>query len=206
MTILGLHVFVAEKVDVVVIEVGIGGECDCTNILRNVKTVGITSLALEHVNLLGNTLEQIAWQKAGIIKPGSHVFTHVTQPECLKVIHERAAEKKAQVFEVLKTEAYFKNNQQYSSFLDNCNDYVRLNGALAIQLSYDWLRQTKGHDIAINEPIILPEAFRGLSNTHWPGRCQLVEYLNMRVHLDGAHTVESMCVCCDWFIKSTKLR
>lgn len=143
LTILGFHVFIAERVDVVVLEVGLGGEYDSTNIVRNVKTVGITSLALEHTDLLGKTLEQIAWQKAGIIKPGSHVYTHVTQPECLKVIHERAADKKAQIVEVLSTEAYFNYNL-YDDYLNSCGDYVRLNGALAIQLAYDWLRQTTG--------------------------------------------------------------
>lgn len=208
MTILGFHVFVAEQVDVLVLEVGIGGELDSTNIVRNIRTAGITSLALEHTALLGDTLTKIAWQKAGIIKEQSHVYTHVTQPECLKVIHERAAERHAHVVEVLSTEEYFRQNQCLD-LLDSCNDYVRLNGSLAVQLAYDWLRQTTGphhRDIAVNDPKLSEEAKRGLINVHWPGRCQLVDYQNMRVHLDGAHTVESIRVCCDWFIKSTRSR
>ncbi|KAL7743166.1 hypothetical protein ACLKA6_016300 [Drosophila palustris] len=207
LTILSFHVFIAEKVDVLILEVGIGGESDCTNVVRNVKTIGITSLALEHTDLLGKTLKEIAWQKAGIIKPDSHVYTHVQQPECLKVIYERAAEKNAKIIEVLSTEAYFNYNL-YGDYLDSCNDYVRLNGALAIQLSYDWLRQTTGplhQNNAVNEPKMSAEVLRGLANAHWPGRCQLVAYRNMRIHLDGAHTVESMRICCDWYLKSIKL-
>lgn len=69
------HVFVKEKVDVAIMEVGTGGEFDCTNIAINSKTIGITHLDLEHENILGDTITEIVEQKAGIIKHGSHVFT-----------------------------------------------------------------------------------------------------------------------------------
>ncbi|KAH8387887.1 hypothetical protein KR093_010165, partial [Drosophila rubida] len=206
LTILAFHLFLEARVDVLVLEVGLGGECDCTNILRNVRTVGITSLALEHTDLLGTTMQQIAWQKSGIIKPGSNVFTHVTDPVCLAVIRERVAEKNATLHEVLDTAAYFKYHH-YAHYFDTCNDFVRLNGALAIQLAYDWLRTAKGRfhqENPINGIHMTAEVLRGLVNAHWPGRCQLVDYKGMRVHLDGAHTVESMHVCCDWFLKSIK--
>ncbi|KAH8415373.1 hypothetical protein KR222_005538, partial [Zaprionus bogoriensis] len=206
MTILGFHVFIAEQVDVLVLEVGIGGELDSTNIVRNVRTAGITSLALEHTAILGDTLPQIAWQKAGIIKEGAHVYTHVTQPECLQVIRARAAERAARVIEVHSTEEIFRLNERHDE-IAAYNDYVRLNGSLAIQLAYDFLRQATGplhRDIAVNETRLSPEALRGLSNVHWPGRCQLIDFQNMRVHLDGAHTVESIRVCSEWFRKSIR--
>lgn len=57
-----------EKVDVAIFEVGVGGEYDSTNILENPIVCGITALGLDHVSVLGNTLESIAWHKAGIIK------------------------------------------------------------------------------------------------------------------------------------------
>jgi folylpolyglutamate synthase len=92
--IMAFYIFVKENVDVAIVEVGIGGEYDSTNILRNTEIVGITSLQLEHTQLLGETLEEIAWQKSGIIKENSAVFT-MPQPEiCMKVINERFAEKK----------------------------------------------------------------------------------------------------------------
>ncbi|CAF4989431.1 unnamed protein product, partial [Rotaria magnacalcarata] len=56
------------KIDVGIIEVGIGGEYDCTNVIKTPIVCGIASLGLDHVKLLGNTIEQIAWQKAGIFK------------------------------------------------------------------------------------------------------------------------------------------
>jgi folylpolyglutamate synthase/dihydropteroate synthase len=62
---------------------------------RQVSTVGITSLGIDHTSLLGNTIEEIAWQKAGIMKPGSIAFTVDHQPEAaLEVLKQRASEKK----------------------------------------------------------------------------------------------------------------
>ncbi|XP_016968150.1 folylpolyglutamate synthase, mitochondrial [Drosophila biarmipes] len=206
LTILGFHVFVAEGVDVVVLEVGIGGEHDCTNIVGNVRTVGLTSLGLEHTELLGHTLPEIAWQKAGIIKPGAHVFTHVSQPECLAVIRQRAQEKAATLYEVPPTEHYFRS-EAYARLWDNFSDMIRLNGSLAIQLAEDWLAH-KGNppqrEHRPNEVRMDAQLLRGLVSTHWPGRCQLVDWQGMRLHLDGAHTLESMAVCTDWFEKSVR--
>lgn len=79
LTIMAYHVFIREKVDVAIIEVGMGGEFDCTNIAKNPKTIGITSLGIEHEKILGGSITEIAWQKVGIIKREAHVFT-VPQP------------------------------------------------------------------------------------------------------------------------------
>jgi folylpolyglutamate synthase len=95
--IMAFYIFVKENVDVAIVEVGIGGEYDSTNIIRNTEIVGITSLQLEHTQLLGETLDEIAWQKAGIIKANSHVFT-MSQPEvCMQVINKRFNEKKVRL-------------------------------------------------------------------------------------------------------------
>lgn len=92
--IMAFYIFSKENVDVAIVEVGIGGEFDSTNIIRNTEIVGISALQLEHTQLLGDTLNEIAWQKAGIIKKDSHVYT-MNQPDvCMKVINERFGEKK----------------------------------------------------------------------------------------------------------------
>ncbi|EDV47283.1 folylpolyglutamate synthase, mitochondrial isoform X2 [Drosophila erecta] len=203
LTILGFHVFIAENVDVVILEVGIGGEHDCTNIVRNVRTVGITSLGLEHTELLGCTLPEIAWQKAGIIKTGSNVFTHVSQPECLEVIRQRTQEHSATLYEVPPTEDYFRSDA-YAPIWQTLSQLIRLNGSLAIQLACDWLSQSGKRAHTPNEVRMDPQLLGGLISTHWPGRCQIVEWHGMRLHLDGAHTLESMEVCTDWFEKSVR--
>lgn len=91
--IMAFYIFARENVDVAIVEVGIGGEYDSTNILRHTEIAAITALHLEHTQLLGESIDQIAWQKAGIIKESSDVFTF-EQPEiCMKIIRERYAEK-----------------------------------------------------------------------------------------------------------------
>uniref|UniRef100_A0A3Q0RZP7 Folylpolyglutamate synthase n=1 Tax=Amphilophus citrinellus TaxID=61819 RepID=A0A3Q0RZP7_AMPCI len=68
LTILAFHIFLQEKVDVAVIEVGIGGAYDCTNIIRRPWVCGVSSLGIDHTQILGDTIEKIAWQKGGIFK------------------------------------------------------------------------------------------------------------------------------------------
>ncbi|KAI8116805.1 hypothetical protein FF38_05668 [Lucilia cuprina] len=205
LTVLSFHVYLGEKVDVVILEVGIGGELDCTNVVPNTKTVGISSLGLEHTQLLGNTLKEIAWQKAGIIKPHSTVYTSVQQKECLDVIYERAQEKQAIVHRVPEFESYFRDPsvEHVKKQLNNC---TVLNGSLALQLAYDWLRQNCNgfhRDYEVNKPQLTEQAIKGILNCNWPGRCQKVKFFNFNIHLDGAHTVESMQVCGQWFSQVT---
>ncbi|NWW84193.1 FOLC protein, partial [Rhynochetos jubatus] len=92
LTIMAFHVFLQEKVDLAVVEVGIGGAYDCTNIIRAPVVCGVSSLGIDHTSILGDTLEKIAWQKGGIFKRGVPAFT-VAQPERpLEVLRDRARE------------------------------------------------------------------------------------------------------------------
>ena len=75
MTLLAFHTFVREQVDVAVLEVGVGGEFDSTNIVTTPAVTGITSLGIDHVGVLGGTIEEIAWHKGGIPKDGSPAYT-----------------------------------------------------------------------------------------------------------------------------------
>uniref|UniRef100_A0A1B0F9Q5 tetrahydrofolate synthase n=1 Tax=Glossina morsitans morsitans TaxID=37546 RepID=A0A1B0F9Q5_GLOMM len=163
------HVLLDEKVDVVILEVGIGGEFDCTNIVPNTKTVGITSLGLEQTNCLSKTLKEIAWQKAGIIKPGSTLYTSVVR--------------------------------------ESLSNVSLLNGSMAMQLSLNCLRQNRkdmSGEYSVNTPYLTQQAVKGLLHCHWPGRCQKIKYFNLYVHLDGAHTLESMQICADWFSQTSR--
>lgn len=209
LTILSFYIFLEEKIDVAIIEVGIGGENDCTNVVRNTKTVGITSLGLEHTNLLGNTLKEIAWQKAGIIKPYSNVFTTIQPDECLEVIRNRVNEKNAKLFIAPNFNDY-KWKKLPKLQIDN--EVQQMNASLAIQLAYDWLKRNKIQNLnGLTSKMnlngitldVCDEVINGLENCFWPGRCQLIEIRNKRIFLDGAHTKESIEICCDWFLKST---
>lgn len=93
-TALAFQYFARAQVDVAVIEVGLGGRLDATNILRPLVSV-ITSLSYDHTNILGDTLAQIAAEKGGIIKPGVPLVTAPQKPEALAVLERLAAERGA---------------------------------------------------------------------------------------------------------------
>nr|CAD2206890.1 unnamed protein product [Meloidogyne enterolobii] len=85
LTIMAFYIFYVEKVDVAIVEVGIGGENDCTNIIQNPIVCGITTI-------LGSTIPEIAWHKAGIAKSNCTLLTVEQPPEAIEVIKQRCKE------------------------------------------------------------------------------------------------------------------
>ncbi|XP_062559806.1 folylpolyglutamate synthase, mitochondrial [Armigeres subalbatus] len=196
LTILAFNVFLREKVDVAIIEVGIGGRYDCTNVVRGTKLSAITSLGIEHTALLGNTIEDIAWQKAGIIKEHSDVYT-VRQPEgCLDVIANQCQKMEAKLHLVPDLDFY---KWERKPIIDTHNLAIKLNTSLAIQISLDWIRRTRPELLNSNEGCIPETVSKGVEACFWPGRCHRIRKGNKRIFLDGAHTVESLDICSKWF-------
>ena len=113
-TAMAFKYFADQKVDIAVIEVGLGGRLDCTNIIRPILSV-ITNISLDHTALLGDTLSLIAKQKAGIIKHGTPVVIGETTPETKVVFSNEAAEKETDIYfaeeetTMLEVEEYFKD-------------------------------------------------------------------------------------------------
>ncbi|KAF3356033.1 Pre-mRNA-splicing factor ISY1 [Verticillium dahliae VDG1] len=93
MTLLALHAFMEEGVDCAVLETGIGGEFDATNIVQLPVAAGISTLGIDHVFALGDTVEKIAWHKGGIMKTGAPAFTVEQVEGAAAVLRERAVEK-----------------------------------------------------------------------------------------------------------------
>lgn len=100
-TALAFYYFAQEKVDFVVLEVGLGGRLDATNVVIPLVSV-ITSINLEHQDVLGETLEEIAYEKAGIIKPTIPVVTSASQPEVLKVIEKISLAQNSKLYQIGK--------------------------------------------------------------------------------------------------------
>lgn len=84
--------FKEEKCDLVIMEVGMGGDLDATNIIKNTKLAVLVSISMDHMEFLGNTLGEIAEKKAGIIKPGCRAVTAYQRPEAAEVISKKCAE------------------------------------------------------------------------------------------------------------------
>lgn len=179
---MSFYVFLQEKVDVAIVEVGIGGQFDCTNVISGTKTVGITSLGLEHTQILGNTLEEIAWQKAGIIKGGSDVFTVEQKNACEAVIRSRAKENNATVHVVPEFNEYIWTRRPNVDLLKEIK-VQQLNTSLAIQLALNWIHHNVERESRNKYEVIRKVTERvvlGIERCFWPGRCQLLQYRNKK--------------------------
>ncbi|HHD9232246.1 TPA: folylpolyglutamate synthase/dihydrofolate synthase family protein [Streptococcus pneumoniae] len=192
-TAIAYDYFASEQVDVAIMEVGMGGLLDSTNVCQPILT-GITTIGLDHVALLGDTLEAIAEQKAGIIKQGIPLVTGCIAPEALAVIDSIADEKNAPRF------AYGKDYQishQESVVTGEVFDYTSSlrqgrfqtgllglhqieNAGMALAL-LDIFCQEDGQKLASND--LLAQA---LEETRWPGRLEIVSRDPLMI-LDGAH-------------------
>ncbi|MDG7947805.1 bifunctional folylpolyglutamate synthase/dihydrofolate synthase [Streptococcus pneumoniae] len=192
-TALAYDYFVSEQVDVAIMEVGMGGLLDSTNVCQPILT-GITTIGLDHVALLGNTLEAIAEQKAGIIKQGIPLVTGRIAPEALAMIDRIAEGKDAPR---LAYGANYHVSHQESVVTGEVFDYTSAvrqgrfqtsllglyqieNAGMAIAL-LDTFCQEDGRELASND--FLGQA---LEETSWPGRLEIVSRDPLMI-LDGAH-------------------
>lgn len=216
LTVLAFNVFLKEKVDVAIVEVGIGGIVDYTNVLRKVPVVGITSLGLDHTSILGDTLPQIAAAKAGIMKRGCEAFTVQQPPEAMEVLRAVASNLQCSLTEIPEFNTYkFQNGTKLSIQLEA----YRMNASLAVQLSHAWMRKVrqKNKQIICNitsnaqkdkdgllVDTLCKETVIGLKETKWPGRYQVIKTDYTTFFLDGAHTKESMAICVKWFKENNR--
>ncbi len=185
-------------IDFVIFEAGLGGTFDSTNIVNPLLSV-ITSIGHDHMAILGNTIEEIAGQKAGIIKNSIPVITGVNQPEALGVIEAEADKKQAPYQSLYKTcrlfnEAALPSGESFSLETETkCYENIqtsligihqRQNAALAI-LAAEWLNRLEA--AAISE-----EAMRnGLKKASWPSRFERLQSRPL-VFADGAHNEEGV--------------
>jgi len=163
-TALALKHFTEAKIDVVILETGLGGRLDATNAVQSNVTV-ITPIALDHEKWLGDSLEKIANEKAGIIKAQTPVVSAPQLPDAEKVIRARATECEAP-FEFVE-QVYDK------SPIALRGEHQKLNAAIAIAA-------IRAANVEIDEAAVT----RGLATVEWPGRFQCWD---KRTVIDGAH-------------------
>ena len=186
------------QVDFVLLETGLGGRLDSTNIAVPILTA-ITSIGHDHMAILGDTLEQIAAEKAGIIKEGIPMITAVHQPEALAVIQNTAKEKNAECISLHDTCSFDEqqptetgerftlrtSKKQYPQLETGLiGTHQRQNASLAVLL-IEWLEQ-EGY-ISVTEEQI----YEGIRQAVWAGRFEKVKD-HPPVYLDGAHNEEGI--------------
>lgn len=194
-TALAFTYFKEQKVDFAVLETGLGGRLDATNV-TDPLVCAITSISYEHTEKLGNTLKKIAMEKAGIIKSKNLIVITAPQEKgVLKVIRKKCQENQAKLYEVGKDILYRKSKNQKLEIKSLFGEYkdlkIRLigehqliNAAVAIGI-IDALRFLK---INIDKSSLR----KGLYHTVWPGRCEVIAKKPWVV-LDGAQNIASVC-------------
>lgn len=188
LTLLAFHAFLSLGVDATVLEVGIGGLYDSTNMVPKPIVTGISALGLDHTAVLGNTIEEIARNKAGIYKPGVPALS-VPQDQGGSVLKE-TAEKVDAPFEVVDL-------IPEDTELGVPGKHQRINASLAVALARHFLKSQSPSTEGLDS--VLPASFvQPLQDTKWPGRCQVVQDGETRWLLDGAHTTESLTSCGRW--------
>lgn len=194
MTCLAFLYFEKQKVDIAVLEVGMGGRFDATNVVNPLLSI-ITTISLEHKEFLGESFCKIALEKAGIIKPGIGVVSGVEEPSAYETLKRRAQEVNSPFFRVfqeknklkVKKEAqgysfeYQTGEGEYRFSPSLLGEHQGKNACITIvaaeQLSRRWKRLEK-------EKII-----QGLESTRWEGRLEIVSSSPLII-LDGAHNEE----------------
>lgn len=192
-TAIAYDYFASERVDVAIMEVGMGGLLDSTNVCQPMLT-GITTIGLDHVALLGDTLEAIAEQKAGIIKLGIPLVTGNIVPEALAVIDQIAKAKQAprlaygDDYQVSHCESIITGEVfDYTSAVRQGRFQTGLlglhqieNAGMAITLLDTYCQETR-RELASNDIVA-----QALEETSWPGRLEVVSRSPLMI-LDGAH-------------------
>ncbi|XP_024927322.1 folylpolyglutamate synthase isoform X2 [Ziziphus jujuba] len=198
------------KVDVAILEVGLGGKFDATNVVQAPVVCGISSLGYDHMEILGNTLGEIAGEKAGIFKHGVPAFTVPQPDEAMSVLEEKASQLDVHLQVVPPLDDNLLNGQK----LGLVGDHQYLNAGLAVALCSTWLQKTGHSEVSyLGQTNPLPEQFiEGLTTASLQGRAQIVSdpYIDTErtgdlvFYFDGAHSPESMEVCAKWFSLAIK--
>ena len=191
-TAMALIYFARENVDVAIMEVGMGGRLDATNVIRPLVSV-ITNISLEHQFFLGSHLMDIAKEKGGIIKRGVDLVTAATQPPIISLFESMCKAKKASLWRVGKDVRYRTNGSRFSYYglrrtlkgleLGLKGKFQNRNAALSLAVIE--ILERKGFEISSHH------MEEGLKTTRWPGRMQVVSQAPLII-LDGAHNTKAM--------------
>ena len=199
-TAMAFYLFAGQKVEWAVIETGMGGRLDATNIILPELSI-ISNLSIEHADYLGDSLEAIAGEKAGIIKHQIPVITGVSQPSALKIIKDRAEKMSAPLY--IKDRDFFTENAGDSPLRFNYKGI--LHNWKGLETSLKGPHQTENAALALAACDLLSDKIladsgksmitetsvgTGLATTKWPGRLEYI-MTSPDVIIDGAHNLHA---------------
>ncbi|WP_164730957.1 bifunctional folylpolyglutamate synthase/dihydrofolate synthase [Anoxybacter fermentans] len=196
-TVIAFVYFAYKKVDALVLEVGLGGRLDATNVVYPLISV-ITSIGHDHTEYLGTTLSEIAFEKAGIIKENVAVVTGVQDKEAFATIEKVAKDKNAPLYAPLREAEWTKKEENLIKQKIDLTLESQFYHDLEIGLLGE--HQIRNAIVALKTILLLKEHFpavdeqairRGFKEVKWPGRLELIRE-NPSVLLDGAHNIEGI--------------
>ncbi|ETN38349.1 uncharacterized protein HMPREF1541_06384 [Cyphellophora europaea CBS 101466] len=193
LTLMAFHTFKAEGVDVAVIECGIGGAYDSTNVLLAPTVTSITSLGIDHVGVLGSTLPEIAWHKAGIMKSSAKCFTPSSQDPSAKAVLDDVASKVPTMLTYVDTHPSIAN-RTWRLGLEA--DFQHSNASLAVAVTTEFLSKSSIDAATLSAQSLIAA---GLASTSWPGRCDTRHEGPITWCIDGGHTLDSITLAGKWF-------
>lgn len=207
-TALSFLYFKEEHVNYALVEVGMGGRLDATNVIKHPKLTVISSISYDHKAFLGDTLEEIAYQKAGIIKENSPVVLSENPEEVCKVVEQEAAEKKVQCIEVKPQDyemleetpygsTFLWKEQRYETKLPGRHQISNAVTALAASeylFKKDYEKNVARRKIAkeLDDMNIKVAQQGGIIRTSWPGRLEILKREPL-FYRDGAHNPDGAC-------------
>ncbi len=190
-TALGMQYFYEKKCDVVVLEVGLGGRFDSTNVIDSSLVSVITAIGYDHMNILGNTLSEIAFEKAGIIKPSGEVVMYPQPREAEEVIEDVCAQRGATLHKVDFDSAKIVNwsvDGQVFHYDKLRNLKIALIGRHQVRnavMAVEACRIISQKGYTISEDAVR----RGLEKARWPGRMEILKKEPIFM-IDGAHNAQ----------------
>lgn len=185
--------FSRKNVDFIILETGLGGRLDASNTIENPYLVVITSVGLDHTEILGDTLGKIAYEKAGIIKKGVPVVYWGEEEEVVKVIEEVALEKTSKTYKVDKKSFDILKITNKNIDFSVYNRYDRI---CKFSIPFSGIYQVSNAVIAIKAISLIDEAIedeiikQGIVKAKWEGR---MEEVLPSVVVDGAHNLDGIC-------------
>ena len=204
-TTLAFDYFAAQAPDIVILEVGLGGRLDATNVIHPEVAV-ITNVSLEHTQVLGSTIQEIAGEKAGIIKPGAPTVTAAANPEVLEVLRRVCREQQAPLLRVAAADSADDEND-FATFssptITNTGQYFDYQGDRSLPRLFLPLRGAYQVHNAATALAALEQLTKsgfvtsaehirqGLNNVNWAGRLEVVQK-NPLLVMDGAHNPGAM--------------
>ena len=188
-TFIAFNYFIKNHCDLAIIECGMGGEIDATNIFNPVLSI-ITSISLEHTSFLGRSICEIAYQKAGIIKEEIPVVTGILNDEAINTIVEVAKEKKSQVLVAVEpANVVYENygfNFSYMTYRD-----LRINSSATYSLKDACIAIEAVKKLMDTYPVSEEQIAKGLKDTYMPVRMEILKQSPL-VIVDGSHNPEGV--------------